>query len=94
MPANGRLQTHALDRAATGNNFDHGKKKKNKKTKVTQSLHRPGQTLDTGRLYPQKVFLVLIAVTGSFASRFIMKSETIMSMKSSSETTGIRTCDL
>jgi len=89
MPASMLLQTHSLDRAAKGNTFDHGEK-----SKITQSLYNSGQTLDTGRLYSQKLFLVLISERGSFDPRFIMKPEGIMSMKYSSDTIGIRARDL
>jgi hypothetical protein len=65
-----------------------------KKTKTTQSLYRLGQTLDTGQLYPQKIFLVLLSVRGSFDSRFITKPDGIMSMKICSDAFGIRARDL
>jgi len=50
--------------------------------------------LCTGRLYPQKIFLVLISVRGWVDPRGISLAGRIMSMKNSNDTIGNRTRDL
>jgi hypothetical protein len=50
--------------------------------------------LRTGRLYSQKIFLVLIAVRGRVDPQSHSKAGRIMSMKNASDTIGNRTRDL